>query len=200
MGLGSAVHFQTHAMQAHVRTACVRARESHGQCQENATSEAPRAPHTNKAMLYQRFAVACVTYTHTRMLFCVGATLSKGSGVCEKKSRRATEPCRVGETPRTPHCVTLASSWSVFSLRNKEPFLFRGVVGWRPRPRQCYSVGRRGAEPLGTPVGSFFADPGVANFLFAAYTPLKVTLGWHSVAAAPTLCTMLPSHPPWRLT
>ena len=40
----------------------------------------------------------------------------------------------------------------------------------------------------------FFADPGVANFLFAAYTPLKVTLGWHSVAAAPTLCTMLPSH------
>ena len=55
--------------------------------------------------------------------------------------------------------------------------------------------GAVGAEPLETPVGSFFADPGVANFLFAAYTPLKVTLGWHSVAAAPTLCTMLPSHP-----
>ena len=35
----------------------------------------------------------------------------------------------------------------------------------------------------------------MASFLFAAYTPLKVALGWHSAALAPTLSTVLPSRP-----
>ena len=80
---------------------CVRASRM-GNAKRMPRVKPQRAPHTNKTMLYQRFAVACVTYTHTRMLFCVGTTLSKGSGVCEKKSRRATEPCRVDDSPARP--------------------------------------------------------------------------------------------------